>query len=698
MRSGALRAAATAGIALEPVAKSSKAMAGARHPAEGAAAPVAPGSRREILSQIDADLLAVEAALSRRRQSLAEIDRKLNRLQAVGADAFSDTRPTTASTIPAAAAAPDEDPERSGTARREELAANSPMQAAIGPSFAEWLNEHKDFCASIQRARRDEESQELTLQSRREKLRGQLSEIQARFFSGDSLDSARQRPAAADDQENWGPALSRCNSGVELLKCTPSASSRSLGSAEVQRASLPATLLSSRSSSPLGGMGMRCTSRGTIRSPAQTQSSHENLQAATWRSDISASAAGRAVTARGSDGAAAGHPAIGGSARVLRSSRSVPALWELSSADTGSEPPAVLPQGALARAELVAVGGGRYGGASVRGVARSLSPAPTRRTRCVVAVPAAAVIAQVQVGSQVPCGTTVVAANPMLAQPLVVGTQQHFHFYAAVALSVPHASAARPASPCRLRSAVTPALAPLPASPGCLRLPAADTFVMPAAQAWSPPQASLGCAHLPSADTFVVPLGHAWAQFGANPGGTQPSSSKAPSAIAALPAARSPITLPAPPPPPPPPPVATSAPQPSEPLGASAPAPVWNPSLQTSRVCPPVRQSAMPLPPPPPPAPALQWSGARTGDVPCHVSWSTASGQKSFVEVGGGSFADGLEQWRPRAGHGSFQARTEATFAAPIVAAGAPRCVGSANATYNGPQPLPRAQPQCPVQ
>jgi len=35
-----------------------------------------------------------------------------------------------------------------------------------------------------------------------------------------------------------------------------------LGSAEVQRASLPATLLSSRSSSPLGGMGMRCTSRG----------------------------------------------------------------------------------------------------------------------------------------------------------------------------------------------------------------------------------------------------------------------------------------------------------------------------------------------------------------------------------------------------------------------------------------------------
>lgn len=101
------------------------------------------------------------------------------------------------------------------------------------------------------------------------------------------------------------------------------------------------------------------------------------------------------------------------------------------------------------------------------------------------------------------------------------------------------------------------------------------------------------------------------------------------------------------------------------------------------------------VPSPPPPPPPGRGSGA-PGDFPvvrAPSSFSSSFYPQSFSEVNLGSFAEGLEQWKPPPSIGSFQVRTEAAFA-PIAA---PRIEGP-NATYTGPQPLPRGQPQCPVQ
>jgi len=99
-----------------------------------------------------------------------------------------------------------------------------------------------------------------------------------------------------------------------------------------------------------------------------------------------------------------------------------------------------------------------------------------------------------------------------------------------------------------------------------------------------------------------------------------------------------------------------------------------------------------------PPAPLLPGRGAvppAVANQPTRVSSHSSSlgCQQSFSEVKLGSFAEGLEQWRPPANAGSNQTRSDATFV-PVVA----NAMGGPNATYTGPQPLPRGQPQCPVQ
>mmetsp|Transcript_79853 Transcript_79853/g.158196 ORF Transcript_79853/g.158196 Transcript_79853/m.158196 type:complete len:205 (+) Transcript_79853:2-616(+) len=99
-----------------------------------------------------------------------------------------------------------------------------------------------------------------------------------------------------------------------------------------------------------------------------------------------------------------------------------------------------------------------------------------------------------------------------------------------------------------------------------------------------------------------------------------------------------------------------------------------------------------------PPAPLVPGRGAASpagAFQPSRMSSHSSSlgCQQSFSEVKLGSFAEGLEQWRPPANAGSCQARSDATFAPVVVSA-----MGGPNATYTGPQPLPRGQPQCPVQ
>lgn len=98
---------------------------------------------------------------------------------------------------------------------------------------------------------------------------------------------------------------------------------------------------------------------------------------------------------------------------------------------------------------------------------------------------------------------------------------------------------------------------------------------------------------------------------------------------------------------------------------------------------------------PPPPAPP----SARSFDFPVRPRVSSSapgypqSQKQSFAVSEAGSVGDGLEQWRPPPSVASFQLRTEAALAGPGM-----RGPSAPNATYHGPQPIPSAQPQCPVQ
>jgi len=105
-----------------------------------------------------------------------------------------------------------------------------------------------------------------------------------------------------------------------------------------------------------------------------------------------------------------------------------------------------------------------------------------------------------------------------------------------------------------------------------------------------------------------------------------------------------------------------------------------------------------PLAPPPPPRRPTS-PGFVAMDYPVTARLSSCASNntaypQSFTEVNLGSFAEGLEQWRPPPSVGSFRTRAEAAFAPGAAAS----LGGGPNETYNGPQPLPRSQPQCPVQ
>lgn len=128
-------------------------------------------------------------------------------------------------------------------------------------------------------------------------------------------------------------------------------------------------------------------------------------------------------------------------------------------------------------------------------------------------------------------------------------------------------------------------------------------------------------------------------------------------------------------------------------LSMEYPLPPQPPSAGEDRNGLGARQLSMLLSPPPPPP--VRASGG-PGDFPvarAPSSFSSSCYPQSFSEVNLGSFAEGLEQWKPPPSIGSFQLRTEAAFA-PIAAT---RIEGP-NATYTGPQQMPRGQPQCPVQ
>lgn len=100
--------------------------------------------------------------------------------------------------------------------------------------------------------------------------------------------------------------------------------------------------------------------------------------------------------------------------------------------------------------------------------------------------------------------------------------------------------------------------------------------------------------------------------------------------------------------------------------------------------------------PPAPPAPprANSFDFPVSSRAPPQVPLATAYPQ-SFRETSTmGSFAEGLEQWRPPPTAASFQLRTEAAFAGPPSAP----AIAAPNATYHGPQPIPAGTQQCPVQ
>merc|ERR1719401_107410 len=106
-------------------------------------------------------------------------------------------------------------------------------------------------------------------------------------------------------------------------------------------------------------------------------------------------------------------------------------------------------------------------------------------------------------------------------------------------------------------------------------------------------------------------------------------------------------------------------------------------------------KAAVPSPPPPPPL-----GPGGPGDFPvvrAPSSFSSSFYPQSFTEVNLGSFAEGLEQWKPPPSVGSFRSRAEAAFA-PAGTPNGGSGPDSAGATYTGPQPLPRGQPQCPLQ
>eukprot|EP00929_Paragymnodinium_shiwhaense_P036463 TRINITY_DN19539_c0_g1_i5.p1 TRINITY_DN19539_c0_g1~~TRINITY_DN19539_c0_g1_i5.p1 ORF type:complete len:725 (+),score=144.94 TRINITY_DN19539_c0_g1_i5:243-2417(+) len=132
-------------------------------------------SRRDMLRQIDADLQAVEDALTRRRQSLADIDRKLHELTLPGGadnvtlSGINGSMPEETKLIIS---------HKGGLNGTSPVPASSVAIAQPGmeepTSFVEWLKEHKEFCQSVARARQQRQEQEDAWQRRRQQLQSQL--------------------------------------------------------------------------------------------------------------------------------------------------------------------------------------------------------------------------------------------------------------------------------------------------------------------------------------------------------------------------------------------------------------------------------------------------------------------------------------------------------------------------------------------
>mmetsp|Transcript_43101 Transcript_43101/g.125431 ORF Transcript_43101/g.125431 Transcript_43101/m.125431 type:complete len:811 (-) Transcript_43101:33-2465(-) len=782
------------------------------------------GSRKDILKQIDADLVAVEDALQRRRQSLAEIDRRLGELQlsppatAAGAGCVTPSAAMQGPAVPAHAAhptppaaalapsghsAPSASPssaslplhasgDRAGPSAEVSdaaAAAAAALEASTSlpapPSFAEWLQEHKDFCAAIQKAKRDEESQERTLRHRRQRLQGQLADLQERFFKGESLDaSGAAADATAKPNTNRSSAATTAAAAraTTSLPCDHTARGLTMEDASAEEAAEPVATSSTHActgspalTSARPPSALPTAIRNTMAAPTH-RLSQATLQGAgvPWEPIASGAHVGTICFGAAVDAAPAEPPQFG-----LRACRSAPALpmgatMRMPPVTAGAVAVAALPPetspavgfsvdwaacGCTLGAAIVDAGvvpppatPHRFGrspstcaracgsratapGAPLAtamepmvpcGQSRSLSPprqavsAPPPWVPVSLRMPLPAVMAMAA-GAQV---TTIIGHGP----PLPVRT------FAFVKESE-RESATTPAMHTRGRPVPAPSAASSPAeapSPGHQR-PLTNLAPVPGDPAMCPGVFELAPPRPTPPATSAIATPSAWTRVPTFSAGFVPTRTATPSrsvscstlhaGFASL--GNSPgeasfagsavAQLTSPPPPQhlvavgetPPPAVGSPC---SSPV-AAAPArqiataatfavPARVPGNEGAPGGPAALRQASALVPSLATHQQLPRSGAAWGGLPAIISHSAStdktSGQRSFTDVSGSSFADGLEQWRPRAGHGSFQARAEAMFAPTAI--GAPVGMGGPNTTYTGPQPLPRAQPQCPVQ
>jgi len=657
-----------------------------------------PNMRRDLLKQIDIDLLAVEDALSRRRRSLAQIDKKLSELQSpegqgataaqllrgqeVGERQAGTPHPRNTSRGPVRASAQQPQAAAPEPARAPAATLQTPWVNRQGdtPNFREWLQDHKDFCNGIQRAQRDQEQQERALQSRRVMLENQLKSLQMQI---ESLPKAEWHAVGAVSQ-------------------SPSASSTSYGGS----VHAPIDMSTTATSSVVPGADIviprsqSWTVCRSVSSPALSLTVEANPASSRTHSPPPRSPANPASSRTHSP-----PPAC----QVVRREQHVaPSVQPFRMALHSPPPRSVhpVPCNSVERSastSVLEVASPAAADSSVRVLtgrrsmcgseaAASVTPRMTSRSTSRPLLTPVSSRARSAQSPETPLSVrhSIGTTSPMWAgMPLSTREQQQqqqTRSFTPVAATVPprsHAPVQRQAS------SRSPTPQPVVTGPA----PSTSAGASPAQLAASqrhhrtsmppPPAAAAAAAAAPNfkAGSAAIPgirrdpRLQPFQFFRDNHDG--PPILRAPSSKDLR-------------------------------LGAASEA------SQRAALAAQQGQQQLPLPQPlppqevqarqqllagvQPPAPLLPGRGAvppAVANQPTRVSSHSSSlgCQQSFSEVKLGSFAEGLEQWRPPANAGSNQTRSDATFV-PVVA----NAMGGPNATYTGPQPLPRGQPQCPVQ
>jgi len=668
-----------------------------------------PNSRRDLLKQIDIDLLAVEDALSRRRHSLAQIDKKLSELQSPGGQGTTAARllrgeevaehqlateATASAVIEAGTHHPcsaSHGPSRVSAQQLQAVApepARAPAAALQTPwvnrrsdelNFTEWLQDHKDFCNGIQQAQRNQEQQERALQRRRIMLENQLVSLQMQI---ESLPKAEWPSVGAVSQS---PSASSTSYGGSLhapIDMSANATSSVVPGAENDTArSHPRTVCRSASSPtlPLTGEANPASSRTHSPPPScqvvrreqyltpHMQPLRMALHSPPPRSvhpvpcnSVERSASTSVLETASPVAADSGVSVLTSNRSVCGSEAATSVTPRMTSRSTSR--PMLTPISSQPRSARSPEASQSVRRATGTSLILTSTPLSTRdqqqqqQTRSRSYTPAAATFpprsnapAQRQASSRSPTPQPVVT-GPTPPMPAGASPAQLAAFHRQQQLRSSDAGAAPPCS-----------MPPPPAA---------------AAAAAAAPNFKAGSAAIPGMRRD--PRLQQFQFFRENHDGTP---------ISRVPSSKDLQVG-----------VASEASQRAVPAGQ-----------QQQQ-----QQQQLPLPQPlplqevqarqqllagvQPPAPLLPGRGVASpagGIQPSRVSSHSSSlgCQQSFSEVKLGSFAEGLEQWRPPANVGSCQARSDVMFA-PVVA----NAMGGPNATYTGPQPLPRGQPQCPVQ